>query len=60
MVVVTWVGVGDLCHCYTGGADTVLCTNMWPHQSKAFVCHHQSSQPMPKGFQSKVEKWPGL
>ena len=22
--------------------------------------HHQSSQPMPKGFQSKVEKWPGL
>ena len=40
--------------------EKVLCTNMWLHQSKAFICHHQSSQLMPKGFQSKVEKWPGL
>ena len=44
------------------------CTSLreWPHvlqanvmhkhmatSGKAFVCHHQSSQPMPKGFQVK-------
>ena len=40
--------------------EKVLCTNMWLPQSKAFVCHHQCSEPMPTGFQSKVEKWPGL